>query len=58
MQKTFEILKVHKQDVLKETMKNLTFPLHPVRIYGQDHEKQKSCGTSYQILFQLQNMLR
>ena len=28
MQKTFEILKVHRQDVLKETMKN--FSLHPV----------------------------
>ena len=41
MQKTFEILKVHTQDVLKETMKKLTFPLHPVTIYGQDHEKQK-----------------
>ena len=40
MQKTFEILKVHRQDVLKETMKKLTFPLHPVTIYGQDHEKQ------------------
>ena len=30
MQKAFEILKVHRQDVLKETMKKLTFPLHPV----------------------------
>ena len=54
MQKTFEILKVHRQDVLKETMKKLTFPLHPVPIYGQDHEKQKRCGTSYQSLFELQ----
>ena len=58
MQKTFEILKVHRQDVLKETMKNLTFRLHPVRIYGQDHEKQKSCGTSYETLFELQNLFR
>ena len=58
MQKTFEILKVYRQDVLKETMKKLTFPLHPVPIYGQDHEKQKRCGTSYQSLFELQNMFR
>ena len=58
MQKTFEILKVHRQDVLKETMKKLTFPLHPVTIYGQDHEKQKRCGTSYQSLFELQNIFR
>ena len=58
MQKAFEIAKVHRQDVLKETMKNLTFPLHPVPIYGQDHEKQKRCGTSYQSLFELQNMFR
>ena len=41
MQKTFEILKVHRQDVLKETMKKLTFSLHPVPIYRQHHEKQK-----------------
>ena len=41
MQKTFEILKVHRQDVLKETMKKLTFPLYLVTIYRQDHEKQK-----------------
>ena len=41
MQKTFEVLKVHRQDVLKETMKKLTFPLYPVTTYGQDHEKQK-----------------
>ena len=58
MQKTFEILKVHRQDVLKETMKNFTFPLHPVTIYGQDQEKQKRCGTSYQSFFGLQNMFR
>ena len=58
MQKTFEILKVHRQDVLKKTMKKLTFLLSPVPIYGQDHEKQKRCGTSYQSLFELQNMLR
>ena len=56
--KDFEILKVHRQDVLKETMKKLTFPLHPVTIYGQDHEKQKRCGTSYQSLYELQNMFR
>ena len=41
MEKTFEILKVHRQDVLKEAMKKLTFPLHPVTIYGQDRGKQK-----------------
>ena len=41
MQKTFEFLKVHRQDLLKETMKKLTFPLHQVTIYGQDREKQK-----------------
>ena len=45
------------QDVLKETMKKLTFPLHPVTIYGQDHEKQR-CGTSYQSLYELLNMFR
>ena len=50
MQKTFESLKVHRQDVLKEIMKKLTFPLLPVTIYGQDHEKQKWCGTSCQSL--------
>ena len=58
MQKAFEILKVHRQDALKETMKKLTFPLHPVPIYGQDHEKQNRCETSYQSLFELQNMFR
>ena len=60
MQKTFKILKVHIQDVLKETMNKspLTFPLHPVPIYGKDHENQKRCGTSYQALFELQNMFR
>ena len=58
MQKAFEILKVHRQDVLKETMKKLTFPLHSVSIYEQDHEKQKGRGTSYQSLFELQNMFR
>ena len=50
MQKTFEILKVHIQDVLKETMEKLTFPLYPVSTYEQDHEKQKRCRTSYQSL--------
>ena len=58
MQKTFEILKVHRQDVLKETMKNVIFSLHPVTIYGQGHEKQKGCGTGYQSLFELQNLFR
>ena len=58
MQKTFEILKVHRQDVLKETMKNVIFSLHPVTIYGRGHEKQKGCGTSYQSLFELQNLFR
>ena len=52
MEKTFEILKVHRQDVLKETMKKLTFPLHLVPIYRQDHERQKGCGPSYQSLFE------
>ena len=52
------MLKVHRQDVLKETMKKLRFPLHPVPIHKQDHEKQKRCGTSYQPLFELQNMFR
>ena len=46
----------HRQDVLKETMKKLTFPLHPVAIYGQDHEKQRRCATSYLSLFELQNV--
>ena len=41
MQKTFEILKVYRQDILKDTMKKLNFPLHPITIYKQDHEKQK-----------------
>ena len=58
MQKTFEVLKAHRQDVLKEIMKELTFSLHPVTIYGQDHDKQKWCGTSYQSLFEWQNMFR
>ena len=58
MQKTFEILKVHRHDVLKGTMKILLFPLHPFPIYGQDHEKQKRFGISYQSLFELQNMFR
>ena len=39
MQKTFEILKVDRHDDLKETMKKLTFPLHLVPIYRQDHER-------------------
>ena len=46
MQKTFENLKKdHRKDVLKEIMKKLTsyLPLHPVPIYGQEHEYQK-CG--------------
>ena len=61
MQKTFENLKRNdREDFLKEAMKKLTsfFPLHTVPIYGQDHEKQKSCGTSYQRLFELQNIFR
>ena len=58
MQKTFEILKVHRQDVLKEAMKTLTFVLSPVPIYGKDHEKPKKCGASYHSLFELQNMFR
>ena len=38
-------------------MKKLTWflPFHPVSIYGQDNEKKKH-GTSYQSLFELQNM--
>ena len=58
MQKTFVILKVHSQDALKETMKKLHFPLHSVSIYGQDRENQKRSGTSYQSLFELQNMFK
>ena len=46
----------HRQDVLKEAMKILTFALHPVPIYGRDHEKQKMCGTSYQSVYELQNI--
>ena len=59
MQKTFENFKRnHRGDILKETMKKLTsfFPLHKAPIYGQDHEKQKQCGTSYHPLFELQNI--
>ena len=44
MQKTRNFKRDHRQDVLKETMEKLTFTLHPVPIYGQDHEKQKRCG--------------
>ena len=58
MQKTFEVLKVNRQDVLKETMKKFTFPLNPVPIYGKDHEKENKSGASYQSLFELQNMFR
>ena len=32
--------------------------MHPVLSYGQDNEKQKSGGTSYQSLFELRNMFR
>ena len=41
-------------------MRKLTWFLHfhPVPIYGQDNEKQKRHGTSYQSLFELQNMFR
>ena len=46
MQKTRNFKRDHRQDVLKEAMEKLTFTLHPVPIYGQDHEKQKMCGTS------------
>ena len=44
MRKNFDILKVHRQDVLKETMNTLIFLLHPVPIYRQDHEKQNKKG--------------
>ena len=37
---------------------NLIFFLHPVPFYGQDYGKQKEPGTSYQFLFELQNMFR
>ena len=35
--------KDHRKDILKEIMKKLTsyLPLHPVPIYGQEHEYQK-----------------
>ena len=61
MQTTFENFKRNRrEDILKETMKKLTsfFPLHTVPIYGQDHEKQKRRGTSYQPLFGLKNIFR
>ena len=61
MPKTFENFKRnHREDILNETMKELTsfFPLHTVPIYGQDHEKQKRLGTSYQPLFDLQKIFR
>ena len=31
--------------------------MHPILFYGQDYQKQKEPGTSYQSLFGLQNML-
>ena len=37
-------------------MKKLTFPLHPGPICGQYHKKQKRCRSTYQSLFELQNM--
>ena len=52
MQNTFEVLEVHRPDVLKETLKMLTIPWHPVSIYGQDHKKQKTCGIRYQSPFE------
>ena len=58
MQKNFEILKVHRQDGSKETMKKLTFPLHPVPIYRQDHERQKRYVDLVTSLSLTQNMLR
>ena len=58
MQNTLEVLEVHRPDVLKETLKKLTIPWHPVSIYGQDHKKQKTCGIRYQSPFEWQNMFR
>ena len=36
----------------------VNFHLHPVIMYGQDHEKRKRYGTSYQSAFELQNIFR
>ena len=36
----------------------LFLTLYPVPIYGQDNEKQRRHGTSYQSLVELQNMFR
>ena len=32
--------------------------MHPVPVYGQDYEKEKKPGTSYQSLFKLQSIFR
>ena len=34
------------------------FLLYPVPFYGQNYEKQKGPGTSYQSFFRLKNMFR
>ena len=32
--------------------------MHPVSVYGQDYEKEKRPGTSYQPLFELQSIFK
>ena len=49
MQKPFEILKFHRQDVLKETMKKLTFAFHLVPIYGLGVELVSSLSLTCKI---------
>ena len=45
---------------LSKNFQKLTwfFPFLPTPFYGQDYEKQKGPGTSYQSLFGLQNMYK
>ena len=53
------LLKVKKD--FQKTFKNLIcffFLLQPVPFYGQNYEKQKGPGTSYQSLFRLEDMLK
>ena len=50
--------KIFWKSIIKKTFKELTFFLHPVSFYGQNYEKQKGSGTSYQSPFRSQNMFR
>ena len=55
MENSFENFKKnHREDILKDTKLTSFFPLHTVPY----HEKQNRCGTSYQPLFELQNIFR